>query len=93
MTSTNNSNFLSRSLPASVSASAPTHQNEVWVMEIIGKGNYEKGAVWVAAKIPAGAVSAHANQARITTFPKNKPDEVLIALRPPLFTYSAHICT
>ena len=22
-------------------------KNEVWVMELIGKGNYEKGAVWV----------------------------------------------
>lgn len=37
---------------------------EAWVMEIIGKGNYEKGAVWVARKIPNGFVSAHANQVR-----------------------------
>jgi dipeptidase len=36
--------------------------NEAWVMELIGKGNYEKGAVWVARKIPQGYVSAHANQ-------------------------------
>jgi dipeptidase len=46
-------------------------------MEIIGKGNYEKGAVWVARKIPQGYVSAHANQARITTFPLDSPDECL----------------
>ena len=42
--------------------------NEVWIMELIGKGQ-EKGAVWVALRIPDGYVSGHANQARITTFP------------------------
>ena len=44
-------------------------ENEVWVMELIGKGDGEKGAVWVARRIPDGYVSGHANQARITTFP------------------------
>jgi dipeptidase len=44
-------------------------KNEVWIMEMIGKGNGEKGAVWVARMIPDGYVSGHANQARITTFP------------------------
>ena len=55
--------------------------NEVWIMDLIGKGtkmvtdkngktyNANKGAVWVARMIPDGYVSAHANQARITTFP------------------------
>jgi dipeptidase len=43
--------------------------NEAWIMEIIGKGRYEKGAVWVARQIPDGYISGHANQARITTFP------------------------
>ncbi|PCH71211.1 MAG: dipeptidase [Bacteroidales bacterium] len=43
--------------------------NEVWILELIGKGNGEKGAVWVARMIPDGYVSGHANQARITTFP------------------------
>ena len=43
--------------------------NEVWILEIIGKGQGEKGAVWVARKIPDGYISGHANQARITTFP------------------------
>lgn len=50
--------------------------NEVWIMELIGKGPGVKGAVWVARRIPDDCVSAHANQARITTFPlesrKNK---------------------
>ena len=50
----------------SISISDP---NEVWILEIIGKGEFEKGAVWVARQIPDGYVSAHANQARITTFP------------------------
>ncbi|MCD4694919.1 MAG: C69 family dipeptidase [Bacteroidales bacterium] len=44
-------------------------KNEVWILELIGKGEGEKGAVWVALKIPDGYVSAHANQARIQTFP------------------------
>ncbi len=56
--------------------------NEVWIMELIGKGtniqydkksktniNTRKGAVWVAIRIPDGYVSAHANHARITNFP------------------------
>jgi len=56
-------------------------ENEAWIMELIGKGmdlyvdengvqkNRNKGAVWVAIRIPDGYVSAHANHARITTFP------------------------
>lgn len=49
-------------------------QNEAWIMEIIGKGEYELGAVWVARRIPPGYVTAHANQARIRTFPLNDPE-------------------
>lgn len=51
--------------------------NEVWIMELIGKGEGEKGAVWVALKIPDGYISGHANQARITTFPKNDPENCM----------------
>ena len=46
-------------------------------MEIIGKGEFELGAVWVARKVPDGAVTAHANQARITTFPLDDPETCL----------------
>jgi dipeptidase len=53
--------------------------NEVWIMEIIGKGEGEKGAVWVAERIPDGYISGHANQARITTFPMNDPANCLFA--------------
>ncbi|MEI6575370.1 MAG: C69 family dipeptidase [Bacteroidota bacterium] len=47
--------------------------NEVWIMEMIGKGKEEKGAVWVAMRVPEGYICAHANQARIQTFPLNDP--------------------
>lgn len=43
--------------------------NEVWIMELIGKGEGNTGIVWVARMIPDGYVSGHANQARIRTFP------------------------
>ncbi len=43
--------------------------NEAWILEIIGKGLGNKGAAWVARRIPDGYVSGHANQARIQTFP------------------------
>ncbi|MFU8844394.1 MAG: C69 family dipeptidase, partial [Bacteroidales bacterium] len=43
--------------------------NEAWILEMIGKGEGNKGAVWVALRIPDGYVSAHANQARIQAFP------------------------
>lgn len=52
---------------------------ETWVMEIVGKGSVELGAVWVARKLPEGFVSGHANQARITTFPRNDPENTLYA--------------
>lgn len=51
--------------------------NEVWVMEMIGKGVGNKGAVWVAVRIPDDCVSAHANQARIQQFPLNDPDNCI----------------
>jgi dipeptidase len=47
--------------------------NEAWIFEIIGKGKGQKGAVWVAYKVPDGTISAHANHARISQFPQNDP--------------------
>ncbi|MCC8142596.1 MAG: C69 family dipeptidase [Tannerellaceae bacterium] len=44
-------------------------KNEAWVMEMIGKGPGNKGAVWVAIRIPDDCISAHANQARIQQIP------------------------
>jgi len=64
--------------------------NEVWIMEMIGKGtemvtkrgktnNKNKGAVWVAVRIPDGYVCGHANQARIRQFPLDDPENCLYA--------------
>lgn len=39
-------------------------KNEAWVMEMIGKGT-EKGALWIAVRIPDDAICAHANEPRI----------------------------
>lgn len=52
-------------------------KNEVWIMEVIGKGEGIKGANWVAVRIPDGYISAHANQARIRKFPLNDPKNCL----------------
>ena len=46
--------------------------NEIWIMDLIGKGKGQKGANWVAVRIPDDAIAAHANQARITTLPQTK---------------------
>ena len=48
--------------------------NEAWIMELIGKGGKEKGAVWVARRIPDGYISGHANHPRIHQFPLNDPE-------------------
>jgi dipeptidase len=53
--------------------------NEVWLLELIGKGKDVKGAVWVARRLPDGHVSAHANQARIRQFPRNEAKTTLYA--------------
>ncbi len=53
--------------------------DEVWFMDLIGKGAENRGAVWVARRIPDGYVSAHANQARIRRFPLNDEDECVYA--------------
>ncbi len=52
---------------------------EAWVMDLVGKGRGNKGIVWVARRIPDGYICAHANQARITRFPLNDPENCLYA--------------
>ena len=46
-------------------------EDEAWIMEMIGKGADEKGAVWVAMRVPDDCISGHANHARIHQFPLN----------------------
>lgn len=43
--------------------------NEVWIMDMIGKGPGGGAPVWVAVHIPDDCISGHANQARIRQFP------------------------
>ncbi|MCD6354145.1 MAG: C69 family dipeptidase [Prolixibacteraceae bacterium] len=52
-------------------------KNEAWILEMIGVGKGEKGAVWVAVRIPDGMISAHANHARIGEFPLNDPENCM----------------
>ena len=51
--------------------------NEVWILEMIGKGPGVKGAVWVAVRIPDDCIAAHANQSRIHKFYMNDKDNCL----------------
>lgn len=51
--------------------------NEVWIMEMIGKGPGVRGAVWVAVRIPDDCIAAHANQARIRKFNMNDKDNCM----------------
>jgi len=43
--------------------------NEAWILELTAKGPGNRGAVWVARRIPDGYICGHANHPRITTFP------------------------
>lgn len=54
-------------------------KDEAWIMEIVGKGKIEKGAVWVAVRIPDGCICAHANCSRIHHFPLNDSENCLYA--------------
>ncbi|MDY2623170.1 MAG: C69 family dipeptidase [Alloprevotella sp.] len=42
--------------------------NEVWILEMIGKGSGRRGTVWVAVRIPDDCIAVHANQSRIHKF-------------------------
>jgi dipeptidase len=53
--------------------------DEVWLMEMVSKGKYGKGSVWVASRIPDGYVGSTANQARTEKFDHNDPENVLFA--------------
>lgn len=53
--------------------------NEAWIMEMVGKGPENKGAVWVALRIPDDAICAHANQSRIRTFNQKDKKNVLFS--------------
>jgi len=50
---------------------------EAWILEMIGPGPGKVGTQWVAIRLPDGTISAHANKARIGTFPLDDPDNCL----------------
>lgn len=54
-------------------------KNEVWVMDLIGGGKDRKGILYVARRVPDGYICSHANQARISTFPQNDPENCIYA--------------
>ena len=51
--------------------------NEIWIMEMIGKGPGVRGAVWVAVRVPDDCISAHANQSRIHQFDMNDKENCI----------------
>ena len=53
--------------------------NEAWIMEMIGKGTGNRGAVWVAVRIPDDCIAAHANQSRIHKFNMDDKENVMYA--------------
>lgn len=59
---------------------------EAWIMDLVGKGPDNKGIVWVARRIPDGYICAHANQARITRFPQDDPENCIFA--PDVISYA-----
>ena len=52
-------------------------KNEAWIMEMVGKGAGNKGALWVAIRIPDDCISAHANQSRIQQIPFDDKENCL----------------
>ena len=47
-------------------------KDEAWIMEIIGKGKDNKGAIWIAMRVPDDCICAYANSSRIQKFPQAK---------------------
>ncbi len=53
--------------------------DEAWIMELIGKGGKEKGAVWVARRVPDDCISGHANFPRIHRFPLDDKENTIMS--------------
>jgi len=54
-------------------------KDEIWMMDIIGRGPGRKGALWVAGRVPDGTITVHANRPRLGNFPLDDPDNWLFA--------------
>ena len=64
--------------------------NEAWIMEMIGKGEGVKGAVWVAVRIPDDCIAAHANQSRIHQFPLDDKENCIYSPDVISFSFYKH---
>lgn len=53
--------------------------NEVWIMEMVGRGASDKHTNWVAVRIPDDCISVHANQSRIHKFSQYDKKDVMYA--------------
>lgn len=51
--------------------------DEVWILEMVGKGKDDPGVVWVARRVPDNAIAGHANHSRIHTFPLNEKETTI----------------
>ncbi len=51
--------------------------NEVWIMDMIGKGPGGGSPVWVARRVPDDMICGHANQSRIRQFPLDDKDNCI----------------
>jgi len=49
-------------------------KNEVWHLEIVGPGKGNKGAVWVAQRVPDDHIAVNANASTIKEIDLNNPD-------------------
>jgi dipeptidase len=63
--------------PSSGESFSISDPKEAWLLDMISKGPGNKGAVWVARKVPDGYISGHANAPRIRTFPLNDPENTI----------------
>jgi hypothetical protein len=69
-----------------------TDPRECWVLEMIGKGQGERGAVWMAVRIPDGHVAAHANQARMPFVDMENADPTTARWSSDVVTFAGLFC-
>ncbi|HOG52864.1 MAG TPA: C69 family dipeptidase [Bacillota bacterium] len=61
-------------------------KDEAWFFEIYGAGPLEKGAIWVAQRVPDDEVGVSANRSRIFVIKENDPDNFMYSKN--VFTYA-----
>jgi len=56
-------------------------KKEVWHLEIVGPGNGETGAIWVAQRVPDGHIAVNANASTIKEIDLDDPDQFMASDR------------